>query len=137
MSQMMNLLNIATTLCIGLLIGTEFAMSVFGYGVLVHSESVASCLCHRRPSPSTRCHAAWRRHGCLGRRHRADTTVSGTDRKPHGTNGCRFIHGNSAARTPEMGYTPPGACCRSRRFYGDLFGRNPILEHARLQSTAR
>jgi hypothetical protein len=31
----------------------------------------------------------------------------------------------------------PGACCRSRRFYGDLFGRNPILEHARLLSTAR
>src|SRR6266403_5132709 len=27
----------------------------YRYALLVHSESVASCLCHRRPSPSHRC----------------------------------------------------------------------------------
>jgi uncharacterized membrane protein len=41
MSQMMNLLNIATTLCIGLLIGTEFAMSVFVNPVLWKLDDVA------------------------------------------------------------------------------------------------
>ena len=37
----MNLLNIATTLCIGLLIGTEFAMSVFVNPVLWKLDEVA------------------------------------------------------------------------------------------------
>src|SRR5258708_8147561 len=41
MSQMMNLLNIATTLCIGLLIGTEFAMSVFVNPALWKLDDVA------------------------------------------------------------------------------------------------